>query len=83
MLQLEISQMVIYIKVKPKFYKERVEKIDESHFIVCTQKIPEKGKANNDVIRILAKYFQISPSRVIITSGFTSKNKTVTVITQP
>lgn len=74
--------MVIYIKVKPKSHKEMVEKIDESHFIVCTQKIPEKGKANNDVIRILAKYFQTSPSHVVMTSGFTSKNKTVRIITQ-
>lgn len=72
--------MNIYIKVKPKSRTEMIEKIDESHFIICTQKIPEKGKANNDVIRILAKYFHTSPSRVVITSGLTSRSKTVTII---
>ncbi len=75
--------MDIYIKVKPKSHKEKVEKIDESHFIVCTQKIPEKGKANDDVIRLLAKYFDTSPSRVVLTSGLTSRNKTVTIIQKP
>jgi len=72
--------MNIYIKVKPKSHKEKIEKIDEFHFIVCTQKIPEKGKANDDVVRLLAKYFNISPSRVILTSGLTSRNKTATII---
>jgi len=72
--------MNIYIKVKPKSHKEKIEKVDEAHFIVCTQKIPEKGRANDDVVRLLAKYFNISPSRVILTSGLTSRNKTATII---
>ncbi len=36
---------------------------------------PENGKANDEVIQILADYFDIPKSEITLKSGYTSKNK--------
>lgn len=36
---------------------------------------PEDGKANDEVIRILADYFAIPKSKISLKSGYTSRNK--------
>jgi len=71
--------ITIHIKVKTKARTSKVEKVDATHYIVWTHAVPEKGKANTDVTKLLAMYFDIAQSRIIITSGLTSKNKTASV----
>jgi uncharacterized protein (TIGR00251 family) len=71
--------MNIFVKVKPKARQEKIEKIDETHYVVHTKNIPEKGRANEGVIDLLAQYFSISKSNIIITSGKTSRMKVVVI----
>ncbi len=71
--------MKIFIKVKTKAKEKKIEKIDENHFIVKVKELPEKGKANQEVIKIIAQYFKVSLSQVAIISGLKSKNKTIYV----
>lgn len=72
--------MKIFIKAKPMSYEEKVEKIDESHFLVCVTEPPQNGLANKGIVRALANYFKVAPSRVVIKKGFTSKQKIVEII---
>ncbi|MEK7131806.1 MAG: DUF167 domain-containing protein [Patescibacteria group bacterium] len=72
--------MIIFIKAKPMSYEEKVEKIDESHFLVCVTEPPQNGLANRGIVRAVANYFKVAPSRVIIKKGFTSKQKVVEII---
>lgn len=71
--------MKLFIKTKPKSREDRVEKVDDSHFIAHTKAIPEKGKANEGVVRLLADYFSVSQSNVVIISGKTSRNKIISI----
>lgn len=71
--------MKLFIKVKPKARQEKVERMDESHYIVHAKNIPEKGKANEGVIRLLSSYFSVSKSNIIIISGKTSRLKVITI----
>jgi len=71
--------MKIFVKVKPKAWEERIEKMDDTHYIVCTKNIPEKGKANEGVIRLLSIYFSIPKSSIIIVSGKTSRLKIINI----
>jgi len=71
--------MRIFVKVKPKVRKEKVERIDNTHYMVHTKETPEKGKANEGVICLLSKHFSISKSNIIITSGKTSRLKIITL----
>lgn len=71
--------MNIHVQVKTKARMSKVEKVDSTHYVVWTHAVPEKGKANADVAKLLAAHFGIPQSRVVITSGLTSRNKTASV----
>jgi hypothetical protein len=71
--------MKLFIKVKPKAREEKVEKIDEDHLVVHTKEIPEKGKANEGVIRLLSVHFSVSKSQITIVSGKNARTKIVII----
>ena len=72
--------MRIYVSIKPNAKVKKVEKTDESHFKVWVKESPVDGKANFALIKALAGYFDIAPSRVEIISGHSSKKKEVEII---
>jgi len=41
---------------------------------------PEKGKANLELVKKLAKHFNVHSSQVRILSGFTSRKKIIEVV---
>lgn len=67
--------MKISVKVKPNAKQEKIEKIGERDFLVWVKEKPQKGKANQAVIRVLAEYFNVPKSEVILLKGQTSKEK--------
>lgn len=72
--------MKIFIKAKPNAYEEKVEKIDDTHFLVCVKEPPQNGLANKGIARAVAGYFKVAPSRVRVIKGFTSKQKMVEIL---
>ncbi len=72
--------MRINVKAKPHSHEEKVEKIDEGHFLVAVKELPEDGKANAAIEKALAGYLGIAKSRVHIVSGHSSKQKIVEII---
>lgn len=71
--------MRISVKVKTNAKKESLEKLNDNEFVVCVKEPPIDGRANWAICRSIANYFQISPSRVNIISGQSSKNKIVEI----
>ncbi len=71
--------MKIFIKAKTQSKIEKVEKIDNTHFYVHVKEPPEKGKANNAIIKALSKHFNIPSSKINIISGHTSKQKIIEI----
>ncbi|MBI4993391.1 DUF167 domain-containing protein [Candidatus Wolfebacteria bacterium] len=79
--------MKISIKVKPSAKIEKIEKIpelligkNEIDFKVWVKEPAKEGKANEAVIRALAKYFGVPKSAVNIISGAASKQKIIEII---
>ena len=72
--------MKINIKAKPNASEEKVEKIDDSNFIVSVKEPPIKGKANEAIRNALAVYFKTGTSCVRIISGWGSRNKIVEIL---
>lgn len=71
--------MKFFITVKPKSKEERVEKIDDTHFVARVKATAREGKANEAAIKALARYFEVAPSRVEIVSGHASRRKVVAI----
>lgn len=67
--------MKIFVMAKTNVKKECVEQIDATHFRIRVKAIPENGKANERIIRMLAEFFEVAPSRVMLRAGNVSKRK--------
>lgn len=77
--------MRIVVQAKPSSRQEQVEKIDlpaqagEMNFKVSVKAPPVQGRANAAIVRALAEYFKVAPSRVRIISGYTARQKVVEI----
>lgn len=69
------NSVKIFVKAKPSAQEEKIEKISETNFTVSVKEPPIKGMANQAIIKALAGYFGIAPSRVRLVSGFSSRQK--------
>lgn len=72
--------MRINVKAKPNSREEKIEKIDENHYVISVKEPPIKGKANEAVKNALAVYFKTRSSAVKIISGYTSRNKIIEIV---
>ena len=68
--------MKIQVSVKTNAKKELVQVLDAKHFAVHVTQSPEKGKANEAILKALSKYLGISPSRIVLLRGERSRSKT-------
>lgn len=69
--------MKIIIKVKTKAKEEKIIKKGENNFEIWVKQVPEKGKANIVVVKLLADYFKVSQDNLRIIRGKTSRIKTI------
>ena len=71
--------MRINVKTIPNSKKSEVEKISYDHFRVRVDAKAESGKANKRLVEILAEYFKIPKSSMIILKGLKSRNKIIEI----
>jgi uncharacterized protein (TIGR00251 family) len=64
----------IKIRLKSDFIKD-----ENGVLIVGIKALPEKGKANQELIRKLAKHFKVDVSKIKIVSGLSSRNKIIEI----
>jgi len=72
--------MKIFVKAKPNSKEEKIEKIDESNYVISVKEPPIKGKANESIRNALAIYFKTASARVKIVSGWGSRNKIIEIL---
>ena len=71
---------IINIKVQPRSSRPEVVGIVDNALKVKLKSPPVEGKANKELIEVLAHYLGIKKSQVEIISGQKSKNKVVKVM---
>ncbi len=67
--------IVLSIKVQPNASKDRVVGEHADQLKIAVTVAPEKGKANQAVIKVISRRLGIKSSDIQITSGETSRNK--------
>lgn len=70
--------MKIKVRVTPNAKINKISKEGDFLKIKVTAP-PEKGRANKALIKLLAEYFKVSQSQVVIKSGEKSREKTVEI----
>ena len=72
-------QSDVRYEVEAIFHRDFL-KIEADRIIVGLTSKPEKGKANLELIKKLAKHFKVSSSQIKIVSGLKSRRKIVEII---
>ncbi len=71
--------MKIRVKVKPNAKEQEIEESPTGSLTVRGLSPPIDGKANQELIALLAKKYKVPKSQIKITSGLSSKNKVAIV----
>ena len=71
--------MRIYVKVTPRAGRNEVIKISEGEYKVKVVDPPEKGKANERLIGLLAYHFAVPKSSVRIIAGKSARIKIIDI----
>jgi uncharacterized protein (TIGR00251 family) len=66
-------------KIEVRFHRDFIE-VDGDRIVVGLTSKPEQGKANRELMKKLAKHFNVSTSQVSIISGLKSRDKIVEII---
>jgi uncharacterized protein (TIGR00251 family) len=69
----------IWVTVKPRAKTEEVRKTDEGQYLASVHAPPQKGKANEALIELLADYFSVPKSSVRIIRGQTARKKLIEI----
>ena len=72
--------MTINVKVKTKECENKIKKISANEYSIKTTAVPEKGKANKAIIKILAEELGVAKSRMRIVNGEKSRNKVMEIV---
>jgi uncharacterized protein len=70
---------VIQVKVKPSSRESLVEELEDGSFLVKLKAQPVDGKANAELVALLAKYIKVSRASVTIKSGAGARTKVVSI----
>ena len=71
--------MRITVKAVPRSSKAGLEENGPGHFKARLTSPPEKGKANAELVELVARHFGVKKSQVAIVSGSKSRDKTVEI----
>lgn len=69
------------VKVKPNSKVQKIEQEADGSFIVYLKSPPVDGKANEELIKLLAEKFHVPKSYIRIKSGLSSRQKLVEIDT--
>ena len=69
--------VILKIKVKPNSKQQNILEEPDGSLKISLKSPPVEGKANQELIKLLAKKFGVSKSEIIIKAGLSSRNKLV------
>jgi uncharacterized protein (TIGR00251 family) len=69
--------MILTVKVSPGSKKTAIRRFENDILYVCVTAPPEKGRANEEVIGLLAERLNLKKNQIEILSGATGKLKRI------
>ena len=75
--------MTLCVRVKPRASKSAVLGVRSGELEVAVRAPPVDGKANEELVRVLADYYEIPKSTISIARGQSGRSKTVRLAVVP
>jgi hypothetical protein len=76
-----MAATVIRVKVKPNARASSLERLDDGSWLARVRAAPVDGKANGELIALVAEHFRCPRAAVSIKSGAASRTKLVRIET--
>jgi uncharacterized protein len=78
----EVDGLTLYVRLTPKSAKDAIEGVEmtgdgRAHLKVRVRAVPEDGKANAALIKLLAKWLDVTLRNITIVAGATSRLKQI------
>lgn len=70
---------IIQVKVKPNARQQGLDQLDDGTWLARIKSPPIDGKANEELIRLIAERFKITRAQVSIKSGTSGRMKRVSI----
>jgi len=74
--------MLVRVRVKPHARRQRIDTAEDGSLVVHVTSPPVEGRANLELIELLARHYAVSKSRVRIKTGASGRNKLVEIDTE-
>jgi uncharacterized protein (TIGR00251 family) len=74
-----MQQQVIQVKVKPNSRASQLERNEDGTWLAQLKSLPIDGKANEELIALIAKHFRCRKAAVSIKSGASGRTKLVRI----
>lgn len=71
--------MKVKVTVKPNSKFEKIEEDFEGNLKIWVKEPPKEGKANYQIVKLIAKYYKVPKGAVKITKGKQSKFKIIVI----
>jgi len=71
--------MLLKIKITPNSPKNEIIEHTKDYMRIRINAVPEKGRANEELIKFLSKHFDIPKSSIILKAGKNSPKKIVEI----
>ncbi|MDP3953422.1 MAG: DUF167 domain-containing protein [bacterium] len=71
--------MNLSVEIKPNSHQASLERLDGGSYRACLRSPAVEGKANQELIEVLASHFGVAKSMVEIISGLKSRRKKVNI----
>jgi len=69
------NDLIVRVRVQPRASRNEILGVSNGSLRIRTTATPTDGKANKAIVRLLADYLDVPPSRIDLTHGQTHRNK--------
>ena len=77
------SEKIIEVQVKTNSKQQKIQKLSDKLYEIWVKSKPERGKANKELIKLLADYFGMHQNQIEIIQGSKSRNKVIKISFNP
>jgi uncharacterized protein (TIGR00251 family) len=76
------SFISVEVSVRPGAPRSELVRVEEHRLVIAVAAAPDRGKANEELLRMIAKLVNVSRSEVSILKGHAARRKTIRIETE-